>query len=246
MDRCRFFRHQSFTAANARANRLLAVICRTMGLPFRDRPQTWVKPRKSNVIPPVSGWRVPSACIGRKSTSRVLSGWSVSPYRSRRLPSTARTRWASTILSNAMTASSANRTTVHLPARRGLTCVSNHSSSTWCRKIFEMQGETTPPLRGAVGRAVQETVFDGSCIQPFIDHPSDDAVCDSLVEERPKVGVWNRIEILAYIKFEHPVEALEPDLLLQAVKCLVSRATRSEAIRAGQIVLFVDGLQHHR
>src|SRR6202007_2778830 len=40
MDRCRFFRHQSFTAANARANRLLAVICRTMGLPFRDRPQT--------------------------------------------------------------------------------------------------------------------------------------------------------------------------------------------------------------
>jgi hypothetical protein len=101
-------------------------------------------------------------------------------------------------------------------------------------------------LRGAVGRAVQETVFDGSCIQPFIDHPSDDAVCDSLVEERPKVGVWNRIEILAYIKFEHPVEALGPDLLLQAVKCLVSRATRSEAIRAGQIVLFVDGLQHHR
>src|SRR5215831_15355042 len=72
MDRCRFFRHQSFTAANARANRLLAVICRTMGLPFRDRPQTWVKPRKSNVVPPVSGWRVPSACIGRKSTSRGM------------------------------------------------------------------------------------------------------------------------------------------------------------------------------
>ena len=62
----------AITAANARANRLLAVICRTMGLPFRDRPQTWVKPRKSNVVPPVSGWRVLSACIGRKSTSRVF------------------------------------------------------------------------------------------------------------------------------------------------------------------------------
>src|SRR6516164_5548176 len=27
----------------------------------------------------------------------------------------------------------------------GHACVSNHSSSTWCRKIFEIQGETTPP-----------------------------------------------------------------------------------------------------
>ena len=37
-DQWRFFRHQSLTAATARANRLLAVTCRTMSLPFRDRP----------------------------------------------------------------------------------------------------------------------------------------------------------------------------------------------------------------
>src|SRR5215471_3826400 len=47
MGRCRFFRHHS----------PLAVICRTMFLPCRDRPHTWVRPRKSNVVPPVSGWR---------------------------------------------------------------------------------------------------------------------------------------------------------------------------------------------
>ena len=68
-----------------------AVTCRTMFLPFRDRPHTWVKPRKSNVVPTVSGWR-PSGRLSRKSTRRVLSGWSVSPYRPRRLPSTASTR----------------------------------------------------------------------------------------------------------------------------------------------------------
>src|SRR5215831_13200317 len=49
-------------------------------------------------------------------------------------------------------------------------------------------------LLGALSRTVQEAIFDSSCFQPFINHPSDNAVCDSLVEERSKVGVRNRIE----------------------------------------------------
>ena len=36
------------------------------------------------------------------------------------------------------------KTAVHPPLRRGRTSVSNHSSSTWCRKVFERQGEITP------------------------------------------------------------------------------------------------------
>src|SRR5271165_3808487 len=71
---------------------------------LRDRPQTWVRPRKSKLVPSVSGWRAPSVICGRKSTRRVLSGWSVSPNRARRFPRTASTRLASTILSNAMIA----------------------------------------------------------------------------------------------------------------------------------------------
>ena len=67
------FRHQSLTAATARAKRPLAVTCRTIALPFRDRPQTWVRPRKSKVVPSVSGWRAPCNLFGRKSTRRVLS-----------------------------------------------------------------------------------------------------------------------------------------------------------------------------
>src|SRR5271166_379595 len=120
MDQCRCFRHQSLTAATARAKRLLAVTCLTMFLPFRDRPQTWVRPRKSKLVPSVSGWRAPSVICGRKSTRRVLSGWSVSPHRARRLPRTASTRLASTILSNAMIASLANWARVLSPLRRGL------------------------------------------------------------------------------------------------------------------------------
>ncbi|HEY1860589.1 MAG TPA: hypothetical protein VGG61_09565 [Gemmataceae bacterium] len=74
------------TAINARARRFLAVRCRTTFFPFCDFAQTWVKPRKSN------GGALQSGCVppwrsGRKSTKRVLSGWSVSPYRSRRFPS---------------------------------------------------------------------------------------------------------------------------------------------------------------
>src|SRR6516225_496446 len=43
-------------------------------------------------------------------------------------------------------------------------------------------GRDYTPLRGALGGVAQQTVFYGSCFQPFIDHPSDDAVCDSLVK----------------------------------------------------------------
>src|SRR5208337_5458326 len=77
-------------------------------------------------------------------------------------------------------------------------------------------------------------------------HPSDDAVRDSLVEEGPKMGVRNRIEILAYVDVDDPVESLGPEYVLQSAERLVSRAARAEAIRAGQKVLFVDRLQHHR
>jgi hypothetical protein len=66
-------------------------------------------------------------------------------------------------------------------------------------------GRDHAPLRGALSRAAQVTVFDGSCVQPFIDHPSDDAVRDSLVKERSELGMRNRIEVFADIDLHHPV-----------------------------------------
>src|SRR5271165_7672627 len=49
MDRCRLRRHQSLTAASARAYRPLAVTCLTPFTPFFDLAQIWEKPRKLNV-----------------------------------------------------------------------------------------------------------------------------------------------------------------------------------------------------
>jgi hypothetical protein len=86
------------------------------------------------------------------------------------------------------------------------------------------------PLRGALGGVAQQTVFHGSCFQPFIDHPSDDAVRDSLVKERSKVGVLDRIEILAYVDIEHPIKTLGPQHVLQSAERLVSRPSRPEAV----------------
>ena len=35
----------------------------------------------------------------------------------------------------------------------------------------------------------QEPIFQDPCLQPFVDHPSDDTVRDSSVKKGPKVGV---------------------------------------------------------
>src|SRR4051812_5303160 len=63
--------------------------------PFARLAPDMGEARKSNVVPFAAGWWVPSGRLKRKSMRRVLSGWSVSPYRARRLPRTARTRVAS-------------------------------------------------------------------------------------------------------------------------------------------------------
>src|SRR5208282_2095033 len=101
------------------------------------------------------------------------------------------------------------------------------------QKDVREAGRDHAPLRGTLGRAVQETVFDGPCLQPFVDHPSDDAVRDSLVEEGSEVRVRYRIEILAYVDVDHPIKSLGPEYVLQRAERLVSRAARAEAIRTG-------------
>src|SRR5215468_9638291 len=157
-----------------------------MSLPFRDRPQTWVRPRKSKVVPSVSGWHASCGLCGRKSTRRVLSGWRVSPYRARRLPRTDSTRFDvvechQRVIGEPDKGALPSETRLHL----GLEPFVQHMVQEDVRET----GRDYTPLRGALGRVAQETVFHGSCFQPFIDHPSDDAVCDSLVKERSKVGV---------------------------------------------------------
>ena len=65
-----------------------------------------------------------------------------------------------------------------------------------------------PTLRGAFGRMAQEPVFQHSCFQPFIDHPTDDTISDSSVKKRTQVGVRYRPKIVFDVQivagFEDP------------------------------------------
>ena len=83
------------------------------------------------------------------------------------------------------------------------------------QKNVREAGRDYASLRGAHCRSAQETVFDGPCSQPFIDHPSDDAIRDSLVEESAKLTVRDRIEVFLYVDVDNPVETLCPQFAPQ-------------------------------
>src|SRR5215467_11554892 len=106
-------------------------------------------------------------------------------------------------------------------------------------------GRNHPALRGAFGRMAQEPVFQHSCLQPFIDHPTDDTIRDSSVKKRTQVGVRNRPKVVFDVEIYHPTQSVAHEASTQRLQGLMSRATRPEAIRAGKKVLLVDGLQHH-
>src|SRR5713226_636358 len=57
--------------------------------------------------------------------------------------------------------------------------------------------------------------------------------------------VRDRVEVLAYVDIQHPVLPLPRDGAVQRAQRPMSRASRPEAMRAGQKVLLIDGLQNH-
>src|SRR4029077_16705692 len=46
--------------------------------------------------------------------------------------------------------------------------------------------EDYPALRGASVRVAHETIFQAACLQPLINHPSDDPILDSPVKKVSK------------------------------------------------------------
>src|SRR5215467_5778074 len=47
------------------------------------------------------------------------------------------------------------------------------------------------------------------------------------------------------VEIYHPTQSVAHEASTQRLQGLMSRATRPEAVRAGEKVLFIDGLQHH-
>ena len=78
----------------------------------------------------------------------------------------------------------------------------------------------------------QEPVFQHSCLQPFIDHPSDNAIRDSLVKKRTQVGVRDRPKIVFDVEIYHPTQSVAHEASMQLLQGLMRRAIRPEAVRA--------------
>src|SRR3982751_6006532 len=97
-----------------------------------------------------------------------------------------------------------------------------------------------------LGWAVQTSLLQDAGFQPFVDHPSNDAVRDSLVEEVPQMAVVDRVEVTLDVDIDAPSHTAAHAGGAQSVERLVGRAAGPEAIRAGEEVLLVDRLQHHR
>src|SRR5499433_3375254 len=91
----------------------------------------------------------------------------------------------------------------------------------------------------------QEPIFQHPCLQPFVDHPSNDTIRDSLVKKRTQVGVRDRSKIVFDVEIYHPTQSVAHEAVTQLLQGLMSRATRPEAVRAGKKVLLIDGLQYH-
>src|SRR3954466_2605642 len=111
--------------------------------------------------------------------------------------------------------------------------------------MFERHGGHTP-LGRPLGWTVQAALLQNAGFQPFVDHPSNDAVRDSLVEEVPQMAAVNRVEIALDVDIDAPPHAAAHAGGPQSVERLMGRAARPEAIRAGEEVLLVDRLQPHR
>jgi len=102
------------------------------------------------------------------------------------------------------------------------------------------------PLGRPLGWSVQASFLQDAGFQPFVDHPSNDAVRDSLVEEAPQMAMVDRVEVTLDVDIDAPPHAAAHAGAAQSVERLVGGAAGPEAIRAGEEVLLVNRLQHHR
>ena len=76
--------------------------------------------------------------------------------------------------------------------------------------IFCVQGVTTPPCGLRLPFGVQTSLLEDAGFQPFVDHPSDNAVRDSSVEEVPEMAVVDRVEIFLDINIDDTIVLLDP------------------------------------
>ncbi len=137
-----------------------------------------------------------------------LGRMELSPYRPSRFPSTSSIRLPDRWSSKAITASSAYRTSWHRPLSRGRATFSNHSIQHVVQVDVREQRRDHATLGRSTSRAAQDALFEHPRLQPFVDHPPDDAVRDLLVEESSQVRVVDGVEVFRDIDIHHPAQPL--------------------------------------
>src|SRR4026209_754169 len=106
-------------------------------------------------------------------------------------------------------------------------------------------GETTPPCRGPRAGLLHAPLSRPPRLQPLADHPTDHAVAYPTVEKGPQVAVVQLVKEAPDIHLQHPPTTQTHQLPPDIAEGIVSRRPRTQTVRAGQEVLFVDGFQHH-
>ena len=84
---------------------------------------------------------------------------------------------------------------------------------------------------------LQAAFLEDARLQPFVNHPTQNAVGHSPVEKGAQGPVRDRVEIIAPVDFEHPPELLLYAGVAQTLQRLMCLASWSEAERAVQEVL---------
>jgi hypothetical protein len=102
-----------------------------------------------------------------------------------------------------------------------------------------------PALRSPRDRMPQASLLQHSRLQPLADRSTDHAVTHPAVEKGSQMAVVQLIKEAPDIHLQHPPAAHSHQRPPEIAQCVMGRATRPEAVRTGQEVLFVDRLQHH-
>src|ERR1044071_1343569 len=101
-------------------------------------------------------------------------------------------------------------------------------------------------LRSAAVRTPNGPIVLHACTQPLVDRSSKHSVAYPLIKDSSEMSVPDAVEEVADVDLDHPATAYPHRRIPQRLQRLVCGPTWAEPVRAGQEVLLVNGIQHHR
>ena len=99
-------------------------------------------------------------------------------------------------------------------------------------------------LRRSPVRLVPLFALEDTGLEPHPDKPEDARISNPVRHHPQQPLVVDRVEEVAYVGIEHPVDALAHDRRVQGVKRHMRVPPRPEAVGEPEEVGFIDGTQH--